>query len=60
MVSASEAISVSGFYESSAGKLAVVAESMSPLAGDTQLRHREAQQAYAWYDNINVDSFGSH
>ena len=59
LVSDSQAISVSGLYEASGGKLAVVSEGMSPLSGDEALRRREARQAHAWYDNITDDSFGA-
>jgi sulfide dehydrogenase [flavocytochrome c] flavoprotein subunit len=59
LLSTTEAISVSGFYASAEGKLAIVTEGMSPLSGGAELRHREARQAYAWYDNISYDSFGA-
>jgi sulfide dehydrogenase [flavocytochrome c] flavoprotein subunit len=58
LVSPDEAISVSGLYAADAGRLTIVSEGMSPLAGDAALRRREAQQAFAWYDNITFDSFG--
>jgi sulfide dehydrogenase [flavocytochrome c] flavoprotein subunit len=58
LVSATQAISVSGLYASEAGKLSIVSEGMSPLAGDEALRLREARQAQAWYENITADSFG--
>ena len=59
MVSSSAAISVSGLYAASGGKLAAVSEGMSPLAAGDELREREARQARAWYDNITHDSFGA-
>lgn len=58
LVSATEAISVSGLYASNNGKLTVVSEGMSPLNGDVALRQREARQAQDWYDSITADSFG--
>ena len=58
LVSADEAISVSGSYAAADGKLGIVAESRSPLAGDVALRRTEGRQARAWYDAITADSFG--
>lgn len=59
LLSPNAAISVSGLYESQGGKLAIMSEGMSPLSGDAELRSREARQAYAWYDSITFDSFGT-
>jgi sulfide dehydrogenase [flavocytochrome c] flavoprotein subunit len=58
LVSADEAISVSGSYAAAGGQLAIVSESRSPLAGDVELRRTEGSQAMAWYDAITADSFG--
>lgn len=58
LVSVEEAISVSGYYGTVDGKLAVLGDGQSPLSGSRELREREGQEAYAWYDNITTDSFG--
>lgn len=58
LVSVQEAISVSGYYGTVDGKLAVLGDGQSPLSGSHELREREGHEAYAWYDNITTDSFG--
>jgi sulfide dehydrogenase [flavocytochrome c] flavoprotein chain len=59
MVSAHEAISVSGYYAAANGRLTAVHEDISPLSAAPALRQREAAQAAAWYRNITTDSFGT-
>lgn len=52
------AISVSGVYSGEGGRLSALAEGMSPLGGDADLRAREARDAQDWYATLLRDSFG--
>lgn len=52
------AISVSGVYGDSAGRLGVLNEGMSDLAAGSAERAQEAANARAWYRSIIDDSFG--
>lgn len=59
LVAPDHGISVGGLYGAVDGKLAAWSEATSPLAGDADLRAREAAQAHAWYRGIVGDTFGA-
>jgi sulfide dehydrogenase [flavocytochrome c] flavoprotein subunit len=60
IVGPDDAISVAAVYHLEEGKLASVkgAGGLTPRDSSPEMRAREVQYAYSWYDNIVHDSFG--
>lgn len=58
LVAEHRGISVSELFGAVDGRMSMLTQGMSPLAGDDALRELEGAETRAWYHGITTDSFG--